>query len=288
MHLDRAPAPAACCFRTSGEILIDRLHDTQRAFDAVAPVYDSLVDANEVLSRFRDATRAAVLDHVPADQTLLDLGCGSGLDAEFFAARGYRVTAIDWSPEMMRQTVARLDRAGLLDRARVVNLGIHEIGDFAPRSFDAAYSDLGPLNCVPDLPSIAQMLSRILRSGGILVASVMGKYSPWEVITYAIKGDWERARLRWTDAAVPVPLHEGTVWTRYYSPRRFRKTFERASFKRVSLRALGLFLPPPYGRPIARTHPRLFRTLAAAERIVGRWPGSCQLGDHFLIVLRRR
>ena len=34
---------------------------------------------------------------------ILDLGCGPGRDDECFGARGYRVTAIDWSPAMVAE-----------------------------------------------------------------------------------------------------------------------------------------------------------------------------------------
>ncbi|MCR4818732.1 MAG: methyltransferase domain-containing protein [Fretibacterium sp.] len=42
------------------------------------------------------------LSFLPAQGTVLDLGCGSGRDSRFFIDRGYRVIAVDGSTELCR------------------------------------------------------------------------------------------------------------------------------------------------------------------------------------------
>lgn len=59
---------------------------------------------------FRERTESLPIDSVyepflkllPRHARILDAGCGSGRDAVAFHSRGYRVTAIDASPEMVR------------------------------------------------------------------------------------------------------------------------------------------------------------------------------------------
>ena len=60
---------------------------------------------------------------------------------------GYQVLAIDWSPDMAREAERRVRSSGLEARVDVRHLGIQLGG----RTFDGAYSNLGPLNCVPEL-----------------------------------------------------------------------------------------------------------------------------------------
>ena len=43
------------------------------------------------------------LAHMPPGGSILDLGCGSGRDSKSFAELGYRVTAVDGSPELCKQ-----------------------------------------------------------------------------------------------------------------------------------------------------------------------------------------
>jgi len=170
----------------------------------------------------------------------------------------------------------------------VRQLGIHELDRLAPLGFDAAWSNFGPLNCVPSLPDAAALIGDRLRRGGVLVASVIGRVCPWELALYATRGDWARARVRFATKAVPVPLEGRSVWTRYYAPGPFTRVFEAAGFTRVELRALGLCVPPPYLQAFADRHPRLIAGLHAIDDAVAAWPVLRNVGDHFLIVLRKR
>ena len=264
------------------------LADTQRAFDGVAPTYHADNEANPIVRTMRDRTLALVRSHIAPSSRLLDLGCGPGTDAVRLAAEGHHVTAIDWSPAMVRQAQDRVAARGLDACVTVRALGIHELDRLGGGPFDAAYADLGPLNCVPDLPAAAGAIARQLRPGGVLVASVIGRVCPWELARYGFAGDWRRARLRFARALVPVSLEGRTVWTRYYTPSEFAAAFTPAGFETVSLTALGLLMPPPYLQGFHSRHPRLMRSLDRIERVLAAWPGARQCGDHFLMAMRKR
>lgn len=263
------------------------LVDTRLAFDSVADIYDGALGNNVLVQSIRARTLAPVTRSVVPPAAVLDLGCGTGIDAVTLAQQGYRVTAIDWSPEMVRRTRERAVQTGLDRVLTVRHLGIHELERLSATDFDAAYADLGSLNCVPDLAMAAQSIATRLRPGGTLVASVIGRVCPWELALYAVKGQWRRARLRATKGTVPVPLNGRTVWTSYYRPSEFRTAFERAGFRLDSLRGLGLLVPPPYMLAFAQRHPRAVAMLQALEDRVAGWPGLRQWGDHFLVVMRR-
>jgi SAM-dependent methyltransferase len=263
------------------------LLDTQRAFDGVAAGYDRSNSENPTLSEMRARVREAIAAAVPAGSHLLDLGCGPGSDAMHFAMRGYRVTAIDWSPAMVREAQWRVGAAGLSRQAEVIHMGIQELDRLPPARYDAAYSNFGPLNCVPDLLAAARLVGDRLRRGGVLVASVIGRVCPWEVALYLARGEWTRAAVRFHGGFVAVPLEGRQVWTRYYTPGAFERTFAEAGFSRLSLRTLGLFAPPPYLQGFAERHPALVAALQRMDDRVGAWPGLRACGDHFLIVLRK-
>lgn len=267
----------------SGQALLD----TRAAFDKVAPAYGGANEQNPVLAAMRQRVMASIEAHVPPGAHVLDLGCGPGTDDEALARRGHEVTAIDWSPAMVDCARARVAQAGLAHRVHVHHLGIHEVGRLAPVVFDAACSNFGALNCVPDLDALAAQLSARLRHGAPLVASVIGRVCPWEIALYLARRDFTRARVRFSDGFVPVPLEGGCVWTRYYSPRAFVRPFTRAGFTQVDLRGLGLFVPPPYLEGFAARHPRVMLGLHALDDSLAGWPGLRHWGDHFLVVLRR-
>jgi 2-polyprenyl-3-methyl-5-hydroxy-6-metoxy-1,4-benzoquinol methylase len=264
------------------------LLDTQQAFDSVAADYDGPLGNNALIQRLRARLLNTVITRRAPGSALIDLGCGTGLDAEWLARRGYSVTATDWSPEMVKRARERADRAGLQTRMETYALGIHQLAQLPRADFDGAYSNLGPLNCAPDLESVAHALAAKLKPGGLLVASVIGRVCLWELALFGLKGQWARARLRFAPDFIPVPLNGHTVWTRYYTPREFASIFVRAGFERVSLRALSLFVPPPYMVAFAERHPRVIDALQSLEDRAGAWPLFREWGDHFLIVLQKR
>lgn len=69
-------------------------------------------------------THAAFVDAVAAGKTLpplaLDIACGAGGALAWLAQRGWHVTGVDISETALAQARARLDAAGLLDRATLV------------------------------------------------------------------------------------------------------------------------------------------------------------------------
>lgn len=263
------------------------LLETQDAFDGVATDYDRSNAANPILTEMRRRVLATAEALVPAGGRILDLGCGPGTDEEPLARAGFHVTAIDWSPAMVDEARARIASAGLKDRVEVFHLGIQQLDRLPSNGFDAAYSNFGALNCVPDLADAARQIASKLRTGGVIIASVIGRVCPWELALYASRGDMARARVRFADHLVGVPLNGRTVWTRYYTPKAFAAVFDSAGCRRESVRALGLFAPPPYMSAFATRHPALVERLRVIDDHAGTWPVLRAWGDHFLMVLRK-
>lgn len=261
--------------------------DTVRAFDGVAADYHRTNIGNPILEHMRGRSLAMLRRHVPTGADLLDLGCGPGTDHQQMVAAGYRVTGIDASPGMVRQARARAARLEGAPRPVVLCQSIDELATFPDGSFDAAFSNFGPLNCVTDLASVAAQLHGVLRPDGVLVASVINRLCPWEMALYAVRGPWARAFTRLRRGRVGVPLDGGTVWMQYYSPGAFTREFQRVGFAVRALEGLSVVAPPPYIETFAARHPSLVSGLLTADAAVGGWPGLRALGDHFLIVMHR-
>lgn len=266
---------------------VEALVETRRAFDGVAETYHDENQRNPVIREMRRRTVEAITSRLAPGSRLLDLGCGPGPDAEHLGRLGYDVLAIDWSPEMAEEAARRIRASGLEGRVEVRNLGIHELDQLESGVFDGVYSDLGPLNCVPDLGAAAAWIAERLKPGGLFVASIIGRVSPWEIALYGIRRDWNRLRVRFSRDFVPVPFYGRTVWTRYYTPAEVERTFAAAGLERIALRSLGLLVPPPYLEGFAARHPGFVRALEKLENRVASCPGVRQWGDHFLIVMRK-
>jgi ubiquinone/menaquinone biosynthesis C-methylase UbiE len=265
-----------------------QLLDTQRAFDSVAVDYDGPRGNNELIQRMRLTLWNTVRDAIPSTSgsRLLDLGCGTGIDAAEFARRGHHVVATDWSPLLVARTRARASDIGLASRVQAMHVGVHQLDQLDDR-FDGIYSNFGPLNCAPDLPAVAVECERLLKPGGMLVFSVIGRICPWEIGYYALKGRIKRAAVRAARGATAVGMNRHTIWTYYYSPREFYRAFA-TYFSLESYRSLSLFMPPPYLVDFYRRHPEGCERLGRLDDRLGALPLLRDMGDHFLIVMRRR
>jgi SAM-dependent methyltransferase len=269
---------------TDGEA---RLVRTRAAFDSVAADYDGTRTSALLRDMRADVWRYLEPRFAPGSR-LLDIGCGPGEDAEHFAALGHRVTAIDWSPRMVERARARAAQPSLHGRLEALCLGAQQLERLpGVATFDGAYSNLGPLNCVPDLQSVAAQCARLLVAGAPLVMVVMGRWCPWEMVHYGLRGRWARIRVRFAPGGAEVGLNGHRVWTAYYTPREVMRAFARA-FEFVHCRGLALCAPPPYLTEFARRRPRTYQWLRGLDQRFAGWPLLRQLGDHFILHLRRR
>ncbi|GAA0530767.1 SAM-dependent methyltransferase [Saccharopolyspora subtropica] len=98
---------------------------------------------------------------------LLDVGCGTGRDARHWTTRGYRVTGLDISPQMVEHAHKHCP-AG---RFAVADMRTFRL----PREFDVITClDSALLYCHtnPELDAFLQRCHRHLRPGGLLVAEM--------------------------------------------------------------------------------------------------------------------
>ena len=135
------------------------------AFDQLAERYDTLWSETAI----GRAQRAAVWRRIDllfqAGDRVLDVGCGTGVDAIHLMERGVRVYAIDASREM-----ARMARARGVDARQLAAEALEELTG----EFDGAFSNFGAMNCVSDLEEVARALGRLVRVGGYAAICLAG------------------------------------------------------------------------------------------------------------------
>ncbi len=268
--------------------MIERLRETRDAFDSVAADYDGQRGNNELIQDMRAEMWRWLDAAFPAPSRLIDIGCGTGLDAIRMARIGHRVTAIDLSEQMVHRTADRARREAVAGRVQAASIGAQELDRIdGDGQYDGAYSNLGPLNCVPDLGSVSRQCARLLKPSGMLVFTIIGRVCPWEMIHYALQGRWARARIRFAPDFVAVGMNKRTIWTHYYRPRELYRCFE-SEFELQEYRGLCTFAPPPYMTSMRRKHRRWYDRLWRLDRLTASLPVLRDMGDHFLIVMKRR
>lgn len=140
---------------------------TPAAYDAFAWFYNRYW--NESFHRLAfPVVKRALLARLPEGAAILDVGCGTGYLARLLVERGFRVTGLDLSPEMVRY--ARETAPG-------GRFFVADARDFTvPRRFHAAVATFDTLNHLlapEDLTRALGAVARALRTGGLFLFDVL-------------------------------------------------------------------------------------------------------------------
>jgi ubiquinone/menaquinone biosynthesis C-methylase UbiE len=276
--------------RASGSSRADSRDERSRgaatlAFDRLAPVYDSLAGGDAFLHQRRQ-THAAFGRWLSPGCRVLEIGCGTGADTEFFARAGLPVVACDPSEEMLSRTKRRLSDAGVADRVGILACGLQQLPAFLDaldhaQGFDAIVSNFGALNCAESLAPLSAIANRHLRPGGAVVLGLMGRACAWEMAYFVARGRAAQAGRR-RRSGVMVAVAGVDVPTFYHRTSDVHAALGR-EFTLDALVGIGVVVPPPYLEKRWQQVPVTFRRLAAGiDRLVSPWPGINLLGDHTL------
>ncbi len=218
-------------------------------------------------------------------QRILELNCGTGIDAIHLAARGIQVLACDISPRMIQLARQQVSAASFGDQLDFRVLPTENIETLEPEApFDGAFSNFSGLNCVEDLSAVARNLARLLKPGASLLVCMIGHFVPWEMAWFLVHGKPGRAfaRARGNGGLVEA----GDLKIQSPSVRQMARLFA-PEFELRSWRGVGIAVPPSYMEPWARRFPEVIRLLARADHWIDAWPLFRNLGDCVLIEFLR-
>lgn len=257
-------------------------------FDHIADSYDATF-SDSLLGRAQRAVVWRELEKTfSRGDRVLEIGCGTGMDACFLAERGVFVLACDSSPRMLQAATQRVRSTKNQERVQPYLLAAENIDRLQPReSFDGAFSNFGALNCVEDLDRLAQELAVLIRPGGTLLFCLMGPWCLWEMVWYACQGKLRKAFRRSHHGAIDARIADNaTVRVRYPSVHSLANSFSPA-FKLRGITGVGVAVPPSYINRFAERFPRWLDLAIRADSFLGHFPGSRALADHLLLKFER-
>jgi SAM-dependent methyltransferase len=162
----------------------------------------------------RSAFRDLVLRIAPPGAMLFDFGAGPGIDARFFAERGFTIDAYDVDPRM-REFFADHCR-DLIDSGRVTLDGSAYREFLTRRTADSRRADLvmsnfAPLNLVDDLRELFEKFHALTGPQGKVFASVL---SPCFIGDMRSRFWWRDAPRLWRDGELFLPGPQAPYYRR--------------------------------------------------------------------------
>ena len=258
---------------------------TQEAFSKQSLVFDEEDSANPILQWMRSVVRKSSVSVLKKGDRILELNCGTGIDSVFFAQRGFHVTATDIAPGMLEQLEKKRIALHLEDKIDTQLLSFNKLELLQGKKFDHVFSNFGGLNCTDDLDAVIQNIKHLLNPGGSATLVIMPPVCLWE-LALALKGNFKIAFRRLKKNGAVSNLEGVTFTTWYYTAAYVAKSFGK-DFTVKEIKALGLFVPPPYLFNTAIKHPRFFSFVKKIEQKTADWLCFRSTGDHFVITLQK-
>jgi SAM-dependent methyltransferase len=257
------------------------------AFDAIAPAFDQRFGQWLSVAAQRRAVRAALLQEFAPGGRILELGGGTGEDAEFLAEHGFDMFLTDPSPTMVCLAKTKLRPFGA--HAEIVSG--EELEDFASRHlsaggkfFDGAFSNFAPLNCVVDLRPVACGLARLLKPGAAAMLVLFGTLCLGEMVTEVLRGRPRVALRRCERGEAPARLGKREFQVVYHRRAALMRAFAPWFVLEKRL-GIGVTVPPSAAEPWMSRHPRLLALMETMDRTISR--PMAIFGDHVLYQFRR-
>lgn len=260
---------------------------TSRAFSRAAEDYDDVVIANPIIRRLRVRAQARMLHRWHQGDHILELNCGTGPDAVFLGRHSIHVLATDLSERMVQRTREHILAEHLESMVESRVLAFSGLSALSEMGFDGALSMFGGLNCAENLEAVAANLAGAMKPEAMFIASFIGKYSIWEIVSSLLRGNLHKAFRRWSKKHVDANVEGVPVPTRYWSVPELRAIFS-PWFIVERIESWSVLSPLPSSLRVYRRFPRLCDALFRLEEKMAHWYPFNRLGDHVMLEMRRR
>jgi ubiquinone/menaquinone biosynthesis C-methylase UbiE len=264
----------------------------QQAFDTVAQRYDDSFTYGVIGM----AQRNIVWDYLesalsPNDELkILELNCGTGEDALWFAKKGHNVLATDISEKMLEITKDKINKADLLSTVHTMRINITNIDSAGIKEkFDLIFSNFGGMNCIAfkEMEKLPSGVKKLLKPNGQLIMVVMPTFCLWETIYFLLKLKFRKAFRRLSKEGTIAKFNGTKIKTFYFSPARIKKLFKQ-HFEVLSIKPVGFFIPPSYLDNFFSSRIKMINNLKKLEQAVSRFSFFAGSSDHFLIHLQTK
>ena len=255
--------------------------DVNEAFSRQSVYYDDYDISNPTLTWMRQQVRKHVLKFLRPNNNILELNSGTGLDAEFFAQKGFAVFCTDISDGMIEQMRKKFSSGKISDKISFQQCSFTELDKIVDRKFDFIFSNFGGLNCIPDLRESTKFFPSLLNKNGRICLVVLPPVCPWEIIQM-FRGKIRYAFRRFKKNGTIANVEGVKFKTYYFSAKDVLRSLGK-DFKLLKLESLAVFTPIPQMEKIPKQFPVLAKFLNKIdEKISGVYPFN-RFGDHIIV-----
>jgi ubiquinone/menaquinone biosynthesis C-methylase UbiE len=256
----------------------DMLQNISTGFSSVYEEYETLSHENFIDIARRNFIRKQVESYLQPHHKMLEINAGSGIDATYFAQKGYSILATDIAADSEKYIKSK--SAGL-QQLRFQKCSFTELGNL-DETFDHIFSNFGGLNCTDDLEEVFAGFGKVLNPGAYVTLVIMPRFYPWEMLTF-LKGN--KNALRRFQNGVPAHVGNTKIKTFYHSPKKVKAAMGK-TFRTVKIRNIGTFYPSAHFTSLGK-----YKSLLSVLVRFDEWASNLFIkgvGDYFIITFQKK
>jgi 2-polyprenyl-3-methyl-5-hydroxy-6-metoxy-1,4-benzoquinol methylase len=251
-------------------------------YNKVASAYNSHLADDQWI---RSLLWSEYLAHFKSGDHILDIGCGTGIDAIFLAQHRMHVTGIDVSSGMIAQSRSEIESSNLTDYIDFKVLDADCISSLSPTKFDGIISAFAGINMVTDIRSFGDNAADLLKPNGHMILHVLNWSSMWKRIAMAFNGESKKLKsIRSTKKKI-IPVGDTPIEHYFYTPEELYNNYLASKFKLLSGYSLVYLLP----RKVISFLPRsLKQSYGFFEKKIGSYKPFLYWGEFFVLKLIKK
>ena len=260
----------------------------EKAFTKQSAIFDDIYSSNVIIQYKRQRVREHLQQFLKPDSKILELNAGTGEDAIWFGEHGYTVHATDISKGMQEKLVEKVRQHKLETRITNELCSFTELQNLADKGpYDLIFSNFAGLNCTGEIDKVVHSFSPLLKPNGIVTLVILPKFCLWETMMI-LRGDFKTAFRRFFSRKGVIAHIEGEYFTCWYYDPSYIIRNMRNSYEVLSVEGLCTLVPPSYIENFPRKRPFLFNWLKKREeKWKDKWPWK-NIGDYYIISLRKK
>ena len=254
----------------------------KEGFSKIAEDYEKFNTQSILINYMRSVVRGHLSNRLSKKEEILEINCGSGLDALFLAKKGHKVVATDIAEGMLDKVKLKIKNHDLNEMLSFKKLSFQELNTFSKNEFSCVFSNFGGLNCIDSL-SLNQLIkdaSNVLKPNGIITLVIMPKITFYEWLRI-FKGDKSAFR-RLEKGGVIANVKGEKVKTYYHSAKSVKKML-KDNFTDIQIENIFTLGPSGSSYNFPEKHPTLFNSFIRLDKIFNNTPFFKGFGDYYII-----
>jgi len=155
-----------------------------KGFSKISHHYEALDKTSSLISWMRMRVRKHLEQHLTNTSTILELNCGSGIDAVYLAKKNFKVHATDIASGMIDYVNLKIEKEQLQNKLSCEVCSFTDLNKLKKQNYSHIFSNFGGLNCssLTELETVFNSFSNLLKPNGKITLVIMPKICIWEFL----------------------------------------------------------------------------------------------------------